>query len=455
MIPATISDKSLTSAASTPCKGSVNETKVRLPVIQEREKSPSPIQRVAFFDPKITEIRKKYLLEFILGCVALTLAVFSFFSVFWGALYKAPVRNLDGMVVDFDGDVIGSYVSSALTSGSILHLGEMAWRIVPADRYPGDIEELANEIREQHTWAAVAVHQGATQKLRAAALTKNASYDGSEAITLIAAEARNENAYRNLIRPSAQAALQSIAESFATQFAIQQASSSPANVTALLTTAPWIITKPISYTTYNITPFDVPVATALTFVGLIFLLIISFFIVLLNYYARERVLLDEYLTTRSLIALRMVTTVGSYFWLSLIYAFHSLAFKVDFTRKFGHGGFPIFWMLNFAGMLACGLALESLMTLLTIDFMPFFLLFWIICNLSVTILPIEVLPVLYRYGYVAPFYNLSHAARCIIFGTKNTVGDNFAVLIVWIIISCISLPLIQILVRRRHDARQP
>lgn len=67
-----------------------------------------------------------------------------------------------------------------------------------------------------------------------------------------------------------------------------------------------------------------------------------------------------------------------------------------------------------------------------------------------------------------PFYNVSHAIRSIIFGTKNTrtfafalefdlipiynhelVGLNFGVLIAWTAISCITMPLIQWFVRRR------
>jgi hypothetical protein len=82
-------------------------------------------------------------------------------------------------------------------------------------------------------------------------------------------------------------------------------------------------------------------------------------------------------------------------------------------------------------------------------------------------LPIEVLPVIYRYGYAMPFYNVSRGIRSIIFGTKNTrtfvlvtpnssliydrkpVGLNFGVLIAWIAISCIALVMIQWFVRRR------
>src|SRR5438309_1890905 len=67
-------------------------------------------------------------------------------------------------------------------------------------------------------------------------------------------------------------------------------------------------------------------------------------------------------------------------------------------------------------------------------------------NVSVCIFPLEVMPTIFRYGKVAPFYSVSNAMRTVIFGTKNLVGDSFAVLIVWIAISCVTLSLIQVCV---------
>jgi Protein of unknown function (DUF3533) len=123
----------------------------------------------------------------------------------------------------------------------------------------------------------------------------------------------------------------------------------------------------------------------------------------------------------------------------------------------------IFWMLNWIGMLAVsvphnlcistsshllifsntrsGLALESLITLLTPRFLPFFMILWIIsafpasflppfshthqqhkptANVSVCLLPIPVLPRIFHYGYAMPFYGVSRAVRTIVFGTKNS-----------------------------------
>lgn len=94
-------------------------------------------------------------------------------------------------------------------------------------------------------------------------------------------------------------------------------------------------------------------------------------------------------------------------------------------------------------------------------------------NVAVTAFPLEVLPIFYRYGYAAPFYNTSKAARTIVFGTRNrgerpwlkilgldsltedplsVVGFHFGILIIWVVISCITLTLFQFLARRNDMA---
>ena len=84
-----------------------------------------------------------------------------------------------------------------------------------------------------------------------------------------------------------------------------------------------------------------------------------------------------------------------------------------------------------------GLALESVITLLTARYIPFFMILLIIgmnvssstfiayynsfisANVAVCIYPIDMLPQIFRYGYAAPFYNISQSVRTIVFGTRN------------------------------------
>lgn len=114
--------------------------------------------------------------------------------------------------------------------------------------------------------------------------------------------------------------------------------------------------------------------------------------------------------------------------------------------RFGHSGFVIFWMMNWMGMsslyvsrwpfpilfvllltfcIPSGLAMEAMITLLTPAFAPFFLVLWIISNVSVCFFPIELLPGVFRYGYAAPFYNVSRTVRAVVFNTRNQIGLNF------------------------------
>ncbi|KAJ3494215.1 hypothetical protein NLJ89_g10854 [Agrocybe chaxingu] len=230
---------------------------------------------------------------------------------------------------------------------------------------------------------------------------------------------------------------------FALQLAARVTSSPDLNLTSFLSTSPQTIINPISYTIVNLIPFNQPVASAVAFVGLIYCLILSFFVVMVAYGAREASGVNRILGLKSLIIVRLTTSFLGYFFLSLFYSLLSLAFKLDFTRRYGHSGFFLFWMLNYFGMLSVGLALESLITIFTATWIPYFQMLWIIANVSVCVFPIEILPGIFHYGYATPFYNLSISIRSIAFGTKNTLGASFGILILWVAISSMTLPLLQ------------
>lgn len=399
-----------------------------------------------FTDKELAVQRKAYIKSLIVGCVSVVVLMFTVFSIYWGALWKIPDHKLPGWVVDFDGNTIGSTVTNALVSDTAA-ASRVSWKQMPASDFSGP-DEVGHWIVEQKAWVAVVIHANATSTLTSAASTINSSYNGTQAVTVYVVEARNENAYRSLLRPYLMTTMATISQSFAQTFAKQLAGSSSSSIASLLQSAPQIITQPLSYAIDNLRPFDVPVASAITFVGLIYLLVLCFFIVLIGSAARMTSGVEMRLTTKSLIKVRLVSTFALYFVISLFYSTVSRAFQVDFDRKFGSAGFVIFWMVNFVGMLSVGLAQEAMITLLTPKYMPFFMIGWIITNVAVCFMPIEVLPHIYRYGYAFPFYNVSGAVRTILFGTKNQLGLHFGVLIAWMTISLFTLPLFQWNARR-------
>jgi hypothetical protein len=65
-----------------------------------------------------------------------------------------------------------------------------------------------------------------------------------------------------------------VTESFNEQY-IKTIPDKSSDLTNLLFNAPGLVSQPISYTVDNIRPFDIPVASAVEFVGLIYMLILA------------------------------------------------------------------------------------------------------------------------------------------------------------------------------------
>lgn len=53
----------------------------------------------SFFSPETAGARAVYLKIVVGGCFLIVIAIFAVFSIFWGALWKTPARNLDGWIV--------------------------------------------------------------------------------------------------------------------------------------------------------------------------------------------------------------------------------------------------------------------------------------------------------------------------------------------------------------------
>lgn len=407
--------------------------------------------------PEAQRGRKIYLATVVGGTVTILLIIFSVFSIYWGALWKTNTHahKMVGWVVDFDRGPVGNAVISAVRRLEPSPT-RMTWVIKDPSEFPGGPDDLARSVHEKHVWFAVAVNSTASSSLAQALAQPNPSYDGSFAITGYGEEARSENGFRSVIRPGFEALMQPIVARFAAQFSAQNISSLPQQQLAtILNTTPQLVNRPIYYNLVNLRPFDVPVATAVTFVGLIYLLILSFMVTMISAGGRQAAGIDANLPLRQLIVLRMATPFVIYFFLSVFYSLLSLAFKTPFNRYFGSSGFVIFWMLQWVGMLALGFALEAMVTLLTVRFVPIFLVLWIIINVSVCFFPIELLPGVFRYGYATPFYNVSQGVRAIVFGTKNELGMNFGILIAWLAVSCITLPLFLAFTRRNQSKLGP
>ncbi|RXK34694.1 hypothetical protein M231_08046 [Tremella mesenterica] len=127
----------------------------------------------------------------------------------------------------------------------------------------------------------------------------------------------------------------------------------------------------------------------------------------------------------------------------------SLPFKAHFGAHFTYaGGFFLWAWTLFLGMASVGLATEFAITIMGPRFISFFLIPWILVNVSVATLPHDLQPWIYRYGVAMPFYNVGRIIRTIIFDTKNEIGRNMGVLLGWTGMSIFTICLATWLFRR-------
>ncbi|KAI0046802.1 hypothetical protein FA95DRAFT_1667828 [Auriscalpium vulgare] len=420
--------------------------------------SPAPVPPVPWFtegfyftrNPSVLKSRAIYFKILGLFCLLLTVSIFTIIAIYWAALWHSPdkVHNLRGWILDFDGGELGAYVSQSVlaTNGPKT---SMTWVQVPISHFPNGQPDVIEAIAEHRAWTIIAINPGATSALNAAVTSANFSYNGSLAITAYTAEARSENAYRSYIRPKVTGILTNTTQQFNIHF-VNELVNTGTNLTALAAAAPRLFTQPTNYIIDNVRPFDIPTASAVDFVGLIYLLILAFVFTMANWAGLVSVTqFNDRLTFRSLMLTRIFKPIIGYFFITLFYGLLSVAFQVPFDRKFGHSGFLVYWMLSWFAMAGLGLALESMITILTPTFVPFFLLLWLIANVSVCYWPPQLLPGIFHYAYAMPFYNVQQGVRTILFNTKNQLGLNFGVQLAWISVSLVTLTTFQWYARQK------
>jgi len=376
--------------------------------------------------------------------------------VIWGVLpiYWASVfdlynhaHNLNGWIVDLDGGVIGQTVSQTFIASSG-PLTKMTWMANPSDLNLTTREQFEHALVDEKVWAIVAINRGASDKLNQTLSSATGTYDGTSAVTVYINEARSSNAVRSFVIPQAQSLMGQIEAKFAIQQAARLALAG-INSTSLLANVPAAVISPLAYALDNVRPFDSAIVTVVNFVGLIYVTIIAFVTVAANYNATTTITkLFPRLTVSTLIIVRLGFYFATYFILSCFISLLNLAFGTPFSRHFGASGIVIYWMMAWVSMLALGLTLDAMIILLTIKFIPFFLILWIVTNVAISSYPFELLPGVFQYGYAMPFYNLSRTVLTICFNTKNEIGLNFGIQIAWIALNVFTITIFSTIVSK-------
>ncbi|CAG8885932.1 unnamed protein product [Penicillium egyptiacum] len=302
------------------------------------------------------------------------------------------------LLVDYDDSIVGQSVKAAysqLESPSFPTLIEHS-----STDYP-----TSNDIRESickgHYWGAIYVNPNASSRLSAAIASPKAAqtYQNTEALTYVWNGAKYPS-YAQVISSSLQILVQGTRSAY--NALNGTAAMSTANTTD--TNIAHVLFDPIGAASIDLKPTNQGGRFYYNTVTMVMVILPQFFFVMaLNGISAETKIFET-LSLRQNIALRLGISVFFTFITSLCMSGYIWAFREDWATT--HSQFPLTWIILWLAMHLHFFIMDSVTAVLPMKFMPFFVLTWVIVNVSSTLSPFELSPGFYRIGYALPAYEL-------------------------------------------------
>lgn len=172
----------------------------------------------SFWDPQMAPFRKIVYKILGGGSIVTIIIMWLALPMYWGSLWLSNVytNNLGVRIVDYDGGAIGQ----AVVQGLMSRTGQLGYFTSPASAWP-NAQGLIDSMLDEQEWAAISINSGATSNLQIARQNGLQSYNGSQAITVYYAQARNELAVNSYLVPLIQQALGEITGQLSAQSTAQ------------------------------------------------------------------------------------------------------------------------------------------------------------------------------------------------------------------------------------------
>ncbi|KAL2832506.1 hypothetical protein BDW59DRAFT_139355 [Aspergillus cavernicola] len=427
-------------------------------------KAEEPKGAVSFFDPAIKQVRRQVIFQWARTVLMLCVFVLCVLSLFWSVQFRveAKLPALKVWVVDFDdapdaivGPAVRNVANNIINSDS----ETVGYEIKPSADFTHGAEAVRQSVYDEHCYAAVIVNANATSALRDAVTTGNDAYNPSDAAQFVILSARDQSTYSSYITP----ALSSFERQLRSEFGPQWIASLAQQQSLNLSRTPQAVNPAIAFNTLDLRPFGPAVITPTVTIGLIYLIILAFFnfpflmpihAQFIKPGAHPTLKISQWLIWR------ILSNLAAYFFLSLFYSFVSLAFQIPFFNSpapdtvsasnpnaYGKGSFVVFWMLNWVGMAALGLPCENMAMILGFPWSSFFLIFWVITNVSTGFYAVDLAPGFFAWGYAWPLHRIVEALRTIVFGTHSRIGLDFGILFAWVAASIAFFPFASFVMR--------
>ncbi|KAK1598466.1 MNNG and nitrosoguanidine resistance protein [Colletotrichum navitas] len=428
-----------------------------------------PHHAVGFWHPLMRKVRAHVIRLWLRTIAVLFLFIIAVLSLYWAVLYRAEanLRSLIIHVVDFDGQVAPFESVQPIVGPTVLQIVQqslnkpgpsLGWTVLPPSSFDNNPMAVRMAVYNWESWAAVIIHANATAALQDAVATGDANYDPAGSVQIIIQTARDQTTYQSYI----QQYINQFTEEFAQQFGKRWGQTVMSNSSLSrdnLAKASSAVNPGIAPLMIDLRPFRPVTATPAVSIGLIYLIItaffsFSFFLPIHSKYIQPQG--HPPLRFWQLIVWRWLATIVAYFLISLSYSLISLAFQIPFSAPpasptepappagataYGRGTFPVYWMLNFVGMSALGLACENVAMIVGQPWTALWLIFWVITNVSTAFYTIDLSPGFYHWGYAWPLHHVVEGSRQLLFDLHSRIGLNFGVLFAWAAVNTTLFPL--------------
>ncbi|KAL9097055.1 MAG: hypothetical protein Q9165_001019 [Trypethelium subeluteriae] len=393
---------------------------------------------VGFWDSRLKHVRREAFSKWLLTTVVLMAFIMAILSIYWAVFFHIE-QNLGSLViyiVDFDG--MAPYdAHPPIVGPALVQLGQemvssgqpsLGYGSLPPANFENDPMQVRQAVFDQNCWAAIIINPNATGMLYSAIETGNKSYDPQGAVQLVYEDSRDDTNYYDFILPLLDQymteATQRVGQMW-TGMVLENASDP--TVLRNIQQVPQALSPAIGFSQYNLRPFFPYTTIPSVSIGLIYLIILSFFSFSFYLPIHMKYLKPEGhppLHFWQLVLWRWLATVIAYLFLSLAYSLLSLAFLVNFSggnpvtsetevtvTSYGNpdgyrkGTFLVYWMLNYWGMIALGLACENVAMIVGQPWTGLWLIFWVITNVSTAFYDIDIEPHFFYWGYAWPLHH--------------------------------------------------
>ncbi|RDW74558.1 SNG1 family protein [Aspergillus mulundensis] len=345
-------------------------------------------------------IPKPFLTGVIGAAVSLQLLILANMSYLYGTAYRDGSRfsTMKMLYVDYDGGVVGQSVTVAydqMRGPGFPSLHEHSQEEYPTRQ---DIQEA---VCKGDYWGAIYSGRDASSRLAGALFSSETAeaYDNSQALGYVYSSTKYP-AYSQIVSSD----LIQLAQAAA---GVYKQTNLTTTLSAINISDPYVaqtLLDPISFTPTDISPMNQGVRFYYNTVSMVMPIIIQFFFIMaMNGISMQNNMFDTFSARRNTI-LRFIISICYTFIAALVMTGYIWAFREHWAVSSGQ--FALTWMAIWLAMHVHFLLIDFATAVIPMPFVPFFVLTWIILNVSSTIGPFELSPGFYRIGYVFPAHSL-------------------------------------------------